>query len=490
MKKTILLAAAAALLFMFSSCGLIIINNPTGSEETTSASSSDNGQNTTGAETDENNASVKESAKKTAEKYLGNLPAADTKGMSFIIAGPAVKTFFPEETATTVDTARYESLKMVKNKYNAKIIAVESADETVYADLSSSVASGLYYADLMVLPEEKVGSYYAAGLLLNMRSLPFVSFSSAYYDEKSVLSSTIGSGIYSVSGEACENIDSYFAVYFNTALALRLQLPDLYNLAGEGKWTWDEMLSISKTAASALNSGAEYGTYGEEELWSTIVSSSAGLSFVVNETGKLPLLAAADETKDKALSAVKSLFSSELLFKPGSGYDRYTVMQEFYNGKLLFYIDTLKETESIADSTDSWGLLPVPKLTEQQDYSAPANNAAVFAVPKNNATLTETGLLLEAFNAASCEWVAEEYVNFQMNYRVRDERTLDMIDIIRKNVYRDFSVLYGGAYPAIESACGGTFLEAVKAGSTDFAKIQTKYKKAASASLSSLPTKP
>jgi len=491
MKKTVFIAVLASILFVFSSCGLIIINNPTGSDETNPAvTSSEGGKN--GEETEEaGGASGKtEAAKRTAEKYFNNLPDMDAKGMTFIIAGFASKTFFPEKTATTIDLARYECLESVKNKYNVKIITVESDNAAVYADLKASLASGLYYADLMVIPEKNIGSYYKSDMLLNLRSLPFVSFSPLYFDQRSLLASSVGNGVYSVAGEACENMDEYFALYFNTALAQRLQLPDLYSLAEEGKWTWDEMLSLSKVAVGALNAGAGYGTFGEEELWSSIVYSSCGLSFVTNETGKLPLLSAADEPKEKALSAARSLLKSDGLLKLDSGYNRNTAMLEFYNGKLLFYIDILSETGSLLDSTDAWGILPLPKLAEQENYFTPAAYAAVFAVPKNNATLTETGLLLEAFNAVSSEWVSEEYISFQMNYRVRDYRTLDMIDIIRKNVYRDFSLMFGGAYPALEAACGGAFLEAVKAESTSFAKIQTKYQKAASSALSSFSAKP
>jgi hypothetical protein len=98
------------------------------------------------------------------------------------------------------------------------------------------------------------------------------------------------------------------------------------------------------------------------------------------------------------------------------------------------------------DMEDDFGILPIPKLSEEQEsyysYSQPWGAVAV-CVPVTNENLERTGMIIEAMAGAS------KYTSTPAMYDVtlktkfaRDEYSKQMLDIICENSTYDFAGIF------------------------------------------------
>ena len=100
-----------------------------------------------------------------------------------------------------------------------------------------------------------------------------------------------------------------------------------------------------------------------------------------------------------------------------------------------------------------WGVLPLPKGKEADDYrTLISNTELVFAVPKNHTNGEIPAIILSALNAASYGHIYDEYVNYHMAEVLRDNDSINMLEMILTTASFDFALAFGSAYPTIASA--------------------------------------
>jgi len=100
-----------------------------------------------------------------------------------------------------------------------------------------------------------------------------------------------------------------------------------------------------------------------------------------------------------------------------------------------------------------WGVLPLPKGKEADDYrTLISNTELVFAVPKNHTNGEIPAIILSALNAASYGHIYDEYVNYHMAEVLRDNDSINMLEMILTTASFDFALAFGNAYPTIASA--------------------------------------
>lgn len=107
----------------------------------------------------------------------------------------------------------------------------------------------------------------------------------------------------------------------------------------------------------------------------------------------------------------------------------------------------------MTNSAADWGILPLPKEEERDEYrTLIANTEAVFAVPKNHTNGEFAAITLSYLNAASYGYIYDEYVNYNMLHILRDNESVNMLDMILDTPAFDFAFAFGNAYPTIAQA--------------------------------------
>ena len=142
----------------------------------------------------------------------------------------------------------------------------------------------------------------------------------------------------------------------------------------------------------------------------------------------------------------------DLVYKSGctlyTDYDTATPLGfgGFKEGRVMAVAGYLANAYVTLRDTDiDFGLIPFPKFDEQQDgyksYVMATNG--VICVGKSATDTDRTGILVEAFAAETYKQVIPIYYDVALtNKYLRDEGSVDMLDIIRGGIVYDFGFVY------------------------------------------------
>jgi hypothetical protein len=89
---------------------------------------------------------------------------------------------------------------------------------------------------------------------------------------------------------------------------------------------------------------------------------------------------------------------------------------------------------SFREMSDDFGILPVPKMREDQDryyHTVSISNMSALALPLNVKEPEDLGLIIEAMGKYSKDYITPAYYDIQLKYRdTRDNESSEMLDII------------------------------------------------------------
>lgn len=472
-----------AILASTPSCGFIVFNDPD-AETTAPAADDTTVSDTTSPDTEAPDTTDPEAPETTApiepgdaaRRRLDALPDIDLSSTAIIIATTDGTTICPTEAADTVSSARLDSKMAVEEKFNTVIITNPTDTETLLADAKAAFNAGEYYADLIAIPQSAVGSFFAAGLLGNMYSLPYVEFDAEYYDKAISEESIAGRSLSAVYSSACFNPDYLSCVYFNRTIAEKCGLEDPYAIVRDGRWTWDKLGELAISATDTINGIGGHVSSLPLADYVDLAAASQQVEYISNIEGIVPTVGYLDSTS--AGSRIRTVIESmyELIYEDGT-YRKETdgdARDIFLADQALFLVDRMYFMTWIPDSETEWGILPLPKYSSSQtEYLSPlAADAPVFCVLGNTPDFRNSGLILEALSLASHEYVAEAYVNDRINYYLRDSASIDMLEAIVGSATTDFAHMYASGFANLANSTYTALTKAVTTKST----IDTLYK--------------
>ena len=495
MKTEIRIAAAlAALCLIMSGCGIIKINersaetsaggsdavssvpDHTAADDTAPALTGDSAAAPKGTESGKKPAAVSQPDRLAkAKSYLESLPKRDMQGVAVSITGSDITPFAvgDSEEHSLIDAARLERDSMVCEYYNTKILVSEATAQSVLDDVAAAVKADDFYADLLAIPVTWLGYFRAAGLLLNLESLPFTDYSQPYFDQKAMLQSAGGYGVYAAVGEYIYDPGYMYCMYVNFRLVEELGLDDPVELVNKGYWSWEKLREYAKAAAASEGVDGHAGPEGMSvDAYIDLLFASSGEHMVSTGKEVIPTLKEPSLRLKRMVSALKSY-----IYDDGSYAGvKNSGIQNFYGGGVLFLTETVSRAEWLADMADDWCILPMPRLDGRGDWYTPVSpSAPVLCVPKNCANLDNAGLFLQAANAASYGYINDVFYEHLTRNAIRNSDTLNMLDYVtcvNSGCFRyyDFSVMYGGQYDWLQAAAVDSVRKAVK-GSSDLDSV-------------------
>jgi len=440
--------AVAAL--SLQSCGIIIISNPT-AEESSPTETTHSADTSAPQENDSAFLRADKSAEYQAwaDAYLAQTAAAapDYDGRTFFIAAPRADLIDADTEADSYSAAIHRRNKAVSDALNADI-AVSLTDGTAFLDLlSQSITVGEYFSDLLMIPEEDIGTFSAGGVLINLRSVPMLDLSRPFFFDDSVSAASAGSGIWAVAGPASLEISTLSAVFFNRDLleknSIALPYADVY----AGRWTWDRFTAIT-AAASGINGVSSWAAQYSAELLPAMIYVSGDMAMVRSSVGEAPRVALSAEDYP-VFDVITRLYNDENRFTSADG-----AVSAFHTGGALTLIDRLYLMSWMPNSTQNWGIVPLPKMSEEQTAYVTLTDpsALMFAIPKHTTDAENGAILLTALNAASYGVLSEAYVDYAMNHLLRDNDSANMLAIISASCRFDFASAFSSAVPSLADA--------------------------------------
>lgn len=336
-----------------------------------------------------------------------------------------------------------------------------TSSESVGDLLRQSVMAGDSSYDLCAFYQIYGATVGMEGLLLNINGMNYLDFSKPWWNQDFAEELTYKDQLYFAVGSMNLSVtSSLMGVFFNQTKVIDYyeDYDFLYQKVYDGDWTIDEFTSLSKDVYTDLNgnSKADEGDFfglvmveDDPGPW----NAALGLRLCTKDEQGIPQLSFYGE---RAVTAYEKLYSlyrkTEGVYFGAKGYDYKTA---FANGYGLFAVCSLGSAEThLRDMNDGYGLLPMPKLDENQEnyYNSARDSSNLIGIASNSKNADAAAAALELMNYYSYYDVTPAYFEVAMKTKyLADSDSANMFDIILDGVRVDFGEIYsltisGGTY--------------------------------------------
>ncbi len=392
-----------------------------------------------------------------AETISDNLPEKDFEGSSFqfltreCCPSHSKGLYAEEDSGDVIETAVYTRNRIVEERFNIAIEEPILDCDAMPQKLVNAILAVDKICDAATVHFRYLGSMVVSGYLADLTDVEYLDFDKVWWATDMIKNYNAYGRNFAIQG--CldiDNITDLGAIYFNKGLLENVSPgTDIYSMVTNGEWTIDELIVLVEKGGADLNGD---GNYSFEEDQNAYVSY-AGFSSLYQYAMDQPTTERNSEgVPELVINTEKMVNIADKVYYMSKGLS-YTYVVDavpeniFTNGNTLFYIATLSSAiNSAMRSMDAdYGIIPLPKYnTEQENYYSHANaHSSLIGVPITNNDLDYTGIILEAMVAEGYKTVRPMlYENALSVKGVRDEESIEMIDIIFEGRTSDFADIY------------------------------------------------
>ncbi len=334
--------------------------------------------------------------------------------------------------------------------YDTVRTAVMGGDEDVY----DVIISPVYFNSTMI----------GEGLMTDISVMPYVDLQKPYWFDGFNTTATIGGKTYMAASDGTlDYIATLFCMPFNEDMAVDYQLPDLYDIVDEGKWTLDVLREIVSGLYVDLNGNGEADTddqFGMEIIngnyvYTHLTSSEGGA--ITEIDGKYVYTYGNEHSVDLFDAVYRLLYESNngvMIYK--NQLDR--TGKVFLDGHSLFTGMMMYEADALRDLSFDYGMFPYPKYdeTQQEYHTCTGNSATVFMVPITNTGNEKVGAVLEALSSEAHVSTTEAYYEdvLQGKYSTSEDM-VRMICMLRETETMIFGDVYASVLDGIHDKFKG-----------------------------------
>ena len=420
------------------------------------------GNNTTAEDTTDNNDFTETSAEEvtTEQDIKSTLPTADFGGDEFnIFLWEYTQMAATEENGDIINDAVYRRNTDIEELYNVKLnfTVRDGSSESGQASswfktVEASILAGDGSIDLAGGYGYILASNSLDGNYVNLCDVSPINFADPWWAGKIMESSKIGNKLYMALGCADPQYwDCVYAMYCNKRLADQYNIPDLYALVNDGKWTLDKLMEFSELASVDLNGDGvmddtdQYGYLTGNNMEIDALIPACGIKIVDKDKDGLPkLLGLTEKYIDVQKRMEKYIKTDAVLY--GFSWD---MVKPFMNGQGLFMSERIQVSHTMREMKDDFSVLPYPKYDEkQEDYGTYLciDNTTGFSIPVT-ADAEKSGYILNALSALGYSDVRPEYYDRVLKGKVaRDNESTEMLDLIFNSLIDDFSHFYSSSF--------------------------------------------
>ena len=354
-----------------------------------------------------------------------------------------------EMTGDVLDDAFWKRNEMVEEMFNLKLVEERMLGPDLNETVRSTVLAGDDVYQVAYPRSDVIGGMALDGLFWNLNEGDGFNFDEPWWDQAVMEDFGIGESeaLYFASSDiSLHNFEMSWCLYFNRNQLVDLQLDLPYDMVKAGKWTYDELykyisvghnLNGDESYTWNADGNAVYGFASMQPDSITQMFVSCGEKYFVIDDGQPEFVAGSDKYYSVAEKLAK-LFGTEgqgIFANNRAGGFHYELI--FGAGRAMFAGCEIKSGDgggAFADMTDDYGIVPLPKYdAAQENYVSPVAVWTYFmTVPSTNANISDTSKILDAMAYLSYKDVVPAYYDVTLTVKnIRDEETVEMLDIIR-----------------------------------------------------------
>ncbi len=394
-------------------------------------------------------------------------------------------------TGEPINDAVYNRNAKIEEAYKVQIALDVVPCGDIGGIVSQAVSAGDKMYDVVYPRLFEAASMYQNAYFHNLHNVPNIDLTKPWWDANSVKS--LDCGGYLPCAATSINVndkDATSAVTFNKTIAASNQLPDIYELVREGKWTYDKLSELSAAVMNDANGDGTmtpdddvYGLLGANDVMTAFWYGAGSVLAAHDESGIFAFTYGTERDINSSLAVINLMnqpwFMNHHLI---SNTDDIYYRQLFEQGHGLFFWLRLDDVTNMREGDADFGIIPTPKYEESQEkyYSMVSQHTTgLLSIPTTQAgaELEEIGMVLEALAAESHYTLIPEYIEVSLKTKnSRDAESADMLDIIINNRVFDPMLIYnfGGFADA--------FMDLGKTNNTDIASfLKSKQKTVAKA---------
>ena len=370
-----------------------------------------------------------------------------------------------ETNSEPVNNACFERFVKLEQEYGITVeteFTVEGSDFT--AEVRNDRIAGTVDYDVVCNGLQWMSPLATEGYFLDYHSIEdsHLDLNASWWDTAIQEDMTIAGRLFFATGDIILLDDEYtYGVFYNKDLVTENNLEDLSRAALEGRWTLDLMYETALEVASPDGDGVMDVTTNDTwglvgwmyDIYNLVVCCDAPI-VNMNEQG-IPELAVTNERNLRAFEKAYEMFNDKTItarvedFYAWNSPDAGNVHAQFYNGKAMFVVDTIRavNSEDLREADFRYGILPMPKYDEtQESYRTPVNPYSFFVFSIMD-TCTDTDFVtfaLEAMAYLGEKLVTPEYYDRTLKYKrfPDDTDSSEVLDIIFSNRLVDIAIAY------------------------------------------------
>ncbi|MCQ2430026.1 MAG: hypothetical protein MJ192_06825 [Clostridia bacterium] len=393
----------------------------------------------------------------------------------------------PQENAqfNQVQDAVYERNEIMKDRYGITICEIQTTTTVADVQKETSAPTGDFQAVVGCLSDTctMVNNTYLVDL--NGEGCEYLDFDKSWWDHGLAENMTIDGHLYFATGDllTADN-DGTFAILFNKKIANEIQLPDMYELVDNKKWTMDKMYEFEQLAFQDKDGDGKlaYDTdicgfaYTGDTPYSLLYGG--GVSIITrDEDDNLVYSLDVQRTSDIADKSQLILSKDLTVDMNAAGGSVVEVGQKcFGENHCLYFGECLQCVTRMRSYDVDFGIVPYPKFDEaQKNYCSVMEwVGGVVSIPRSvNNDLEMVCSMIEGMAYYAVPTLTNLYYELNLKTKMaKDEQSGPMIDMILE--YRVYDLAYAFQWSGVVGALAG----AMKPGSkTKVASASTKYQK-------------
>lgn len=340
----------------------------------------------------------------------------------------------------------------LEGKYNCQI---EYMQENNISKLKTMVSAGDDEWQMIIHPLAALNSQATGGYLADMNAMPYLEMDQQWwnplmyenmrlYDAMYFSSSDIAPGIYQMPCCMFLNLKLYNDYDYDF---------DIYQSVLDGTWTVEQLRTMTKEMDNDINMDNKWTVYDDffgfamhnstESVLTTLIGCGVQMSEIsadgTNVTCNLL-------DNDHAVEVIENVTDMFLKITYTDDINDYSNIL-FEENRALFFMHKLESAAThLRDMEEDYLILPSPKWDEDQDsyYAFLSPHGSCFiALPQTVAGNENYGFLTEALARYSHQYVRP--VAYELVYKekdTRDERSVEILDMLLNSMYIDFQSLY------------------------------------------------
>lgn len=401
----------------------------------------------------------------TEMKPTANVPDRDFDGGEFRISAvePGSNLYWTQLEIDTdkmngeiINDSIYTRNFNIEERFNTKIIGAYSKDPTGIT--KNSIMAGEDYYHVLCNGSNGMSPMALTNMLYDLHNIPFLDFDMPWWDSNSVKAySVMGKLFFATSDLTYRDKEATWAYLFNKDLINDYNLNDPYELVRNMKWTFEDMYNMTKKVTTDLDGDSDYDQFDRFGLLSQyhdapyMMMASGGVTIASTDTEGIPYLSfMSDNTymiAEKVLTLLEDKRNTFLAhYYKGSDDIWNEQLLMFANGQGLFKYTLLDRVLRLRSFDFNFGILPTPLMYESQlQYLSPvdSNCQSAIAIPATVVDSEFVGIILEALTAESRETLIPAYYDTAIKGKaLRDEESIEMLDIIFENRIYDLGVTF------------------------------------------------